>query len=257
MASAAQSLPILYGDLMPLNSQAHGDWRMRSFDGLAALHGTHAVPLLVEEFVIAQRFYPIVFSVGDNPVPLALMGLNEGVNVFVDEAGLFRDDAYVPAYIRRYPFLLARLRDDADELSLCVDPSADLIGAFEDGDPVFEDGQPSQRTREILGFCEQFEQSSQQTGAFVRDLRDAKLLTEGEFTIQGDAGGQPYVYRGFQMIAEEAVKELRGDVARKLLKSGAMTLVFAHLFSLQRMGDLFAKQREQGSLPPANGPLPM
>ena len=34
-----------------------------------------------------------------------------------------RANVYIPAYMRRYPFLLARLRPDSDELSLCFDPT--------------------------------------------------------------------------------------------------------------------------------------
>lgn len=243
-------LPLFYQDLTPLSSSVHADWRMRTIDGAPFLANVHAVPLLAEEFASAQRFFPLVFSVGENPVPLALMGLNEGVNVFVDEQGRFRQDVYVPAYIRRYPFMLARLRPDTDELSLCVDPTSEVIGPFEEGDPVFEGAEPSPRVREVLSFCEQFEAASQVTAQFVRDLMDHKLLSDGEFTIGVGDGQQPYVYRGFQMIAEDRVRDLRGDVARKLLQSGAMTLIFAHLFSLQRMGDLFNAQAQEGKLPP-------
>ena len=79
---------------------------------------THAIPVTVDEFGLAQRNYPIVFSIGDNPIPIALMGLNEGVNVFLDPDGRPIDSTvYIPAYIRRYPFLLARLNQESDELS--------------------------------------------------------------------------------------------------------------------------------------------
>ena len=81
------NLPLFYKDLIPLNSRDHSAWKSRQTDKAVWLAGQHAVPLTVEEFPQAQRHYPIVFSVGDQPVPLALMGLNEGVNVFFDEKG--------------------------------------------------------------------------------------------------------------------------------------------------------------------------
>ena len=72
------------------------------------------------------------------------MGLNEGVNVFLDEDGRPRDPiVYIPAYIRRYPFLLAKLRPDSDELSLCFDPTADAVGDFEEGEALFDGDKPS------------------------------------------------------------------------------------------------------------------
>ncbi len=250
MASApAAGLPLFYTGLEPLSSVQHGDWKARIVDRAPFLARAHAIPLAAEEFVVAQRHYPIVFTNDANPTPIALMGLNEGVNTFVDDEGRMIGDPYVPAYVRRYPFLLARLRPDTDELSLCFDPAADAIGAFEDGTPLFEDGQPSRNTRQILEFCEHFEKAGQVTTAFVQELREHKLLIDGEFTIQPADAAQPYVYRGFQFVSEEALRSLRGDVARKMIQSGAMTLIYAHMFSLTLARDLFARQVRQGKQP--------
>jgi len=250
MATAPNfGLPLFYNQLEPLSSSAHGAWKARRMESAPFLAQTHAVPLTVEEFALAQRHFPIVFSVGDNPVPLALMGLNEGVNVFVDDEGKLTSEVYVPAYVRRYPFMLARLRPEVDELSLCFDPTADAIGAFEEGEALFEDNQPSETTKQILGFCENFEQAGMQTGAFMKELADNKLLIDGEVSIQPDGSAQPFVYRGFQMISEDALKNLRGDVARKMIQSGLLPLVYAHLFSLSLIRDVFARQMQLGKVP--------
>ncbi len=112
MASAPNpSLPVLYNGLLPLNSNDHANWKGRNTDKAPWVAGQHAIPLTVEEFPLAQRDYPIVFSAGDSPVPLALMGLNEGVNVFFGDDGTPVGTPYVPAYVRRYPFLLAQLAE--------------------------------------------------------------------------------------------------------------------------------------------------
>lgn len=256
MASAPQQgLPLFYNDLVPISTQEHRSWKMRATTGAPFVRNAHAVPLLCEEFIQASRHYPIVFSLGNEPVPLALMGLNDGVNVVVDDEGMFPDDFYVPAYVRRYPFLLAKLRPENDDLSLCVDPTAEVIGPFEDGEPIFDGDQPSERTRSVLQFCEQVEQASLMTGSFFRDLIEQKLLTDGEFSAQLSGAPQPYVYRGFQIVSEDALKNLRGDVARKWVQNGLMALVYAHLFSLQRMTDIFERQARAGKLPPPNGTL--
>ncbi|SFR82133.1 SapC family protein [Sphingomonas jatrophae] len=253
MASAPQSdLPLFYKRLEPLSSNVHGQMKLRMIGGEFATD-THAVPLTAEEFGLAQRFYPIVFSTGPNPVPLALTGLNEGVNTFFDAEGKTLDeDGYLPAYIRRYPFMLAKLFQDRDELTLCFDPTADAVGEHE-GETLFDGTEPSQATRNILTFCEQFETAGQRTQAFVKELQDLKLLIDGEVTIQPE-GAQPFVYRGFQMVSEDALRDLRGDVARRLIQSGAMPLIYAHLFSLARVQDLFARQQRQGKGP---SPVPL
>ncbi len=251
MASAPQAaqLPLFYTDLVPLNSRDHGAWRSRTTNQAKWLAGQHAVPLTVEEFPQAQRHFPIIFSAGENPVPLALMGLNEGINVFVEDDGTLRAPVYVPAYARRYPFLLAKLAPDSTELSLCFDPSTDLIGPFEDGAPLFEGEQPTEATKGTLNFCEQFEIAGQKTQAFIEELTKHGLLMEGEVAIQQEGKEQPYVYRGFQMVNEEKLREVRGDVLRGWNQSGLLPLIFAHLFSLERMRDTFARQVEQGKGP--------
>ena len=78
MASAPNNLPLFYNRLEPLSSTAHGHLKARTAQAAPFLAKAHAIPLTSDEFVICQRFYPIVFSVGESPVPLALMGLNEG-----------------------------------------------------------------------------------------------------------------------------------------------------------------------------------
>jgi len=253
MASAPglPGLPMLYKDLMPLSSQEHRTWKLRPLAKLDVLKGVHALPITVDEFPIAQRFFPIVFSSGTDSVPLALMGLNEGVNVFVDDSGNWREGTYLPAFMRRYPFLLARLTDDAEELSLCFDPSAGMIGDFEDGVALFNDaGEPEQPVKDMLGFCEQFEHAAQRTTAFMKDLEETGLMEEGELSIGLSRDAPPYVYRGFRMINEEKLRDLRGDQLRKMQQNGMLTLLYAHLFSLGLTSEIFGRQAEQGKLPP-------
>ncbi len=247
-ADQANALPLLYNDLVPLSSQEHADYRVRRIDSAPFLKDVHAVPLTVEEFILAQRFYPIIFSVGENPVPLALMGLNQGVNVFVDDKGELLNEVYVPAYIRRYPFMLARLDQGSEELSLCFDPSSEAVGAFDEGEVLFTDGQPSDVTKNLLAFNEQFEIAGQKTGQFLKELAEMKLLMDGEVTIQPEGADKPFVYRGFQMIDENKLRELRGDQLRKMMQSGMLPVIHAHLFSLSLVRDIFALQVSQGKM---------
>lgn len=249
MAPQNPSLPLLYRELVPISQQEHGSWRYKASDSAKFLRNEHAIPVTVEEFSAVQRFYPIIFSSGDTPVPLALMGLNEGVNTFIDDEGKMIQDAYVPAYIRRYPFLLAKLRPDTDELSLCVDPTSEAIGEYDEGDLIFDGDQPSEATKAILGFCEQFEQAGQRTGAFMEELKALDILMEGEVSIQTSEDVPPFIYRGFQMVDEEKLRDLRGDQLRKMSQSGMLPLIHAHLFSLSIMREIFGRQQMQGKVP--------
>ncbi len=239
---------LFYGKPEPLSVENHGALGVsptdRPYEFVAK---SHIVPLTVTEFAPAALAYPVIF-VGEQRQPVAVMGLRPDQNLFV-ENGLFKPDAYIPAYVRRYPWMLARLHPDAQELSLCFDPTTDTIGDFEDGDPLFENGQPSELTKNVLAFNEQFEQAAQRTSAFMQELKELDLLMEGEVTIQQDGNDQPFVYRGFQMVNEEKLAQLRGDQLRKISQSGLLPLVYAHLFSLSLMRDIFGRQVRQGKMP--------
>lgn len=244
MASAAQSatLPLFYKDLTPINVRDHGSWRSRTTDKASWLAAQHVVPLTVEEFAEAQRHYPIIFSVGTDPVPLALMGLNDGVNVFVEGDGTLAEAVYVPAYVRRYPFMLARISPESSDLSLCFDATTDLVGDFAEGTLLFDGDAPSEACRSTLQFCEQFEIAGQKTGAFLAELARHGLLMDGELTIQPDGDSQPFVYRGFQMVDEAKFRELDAEVLREWNRNGVLALVVAHLFSLSLMSKVFDRQ---------------
>jgi hypothetical protein len=245
----SNALPIFYGGLEPLSSNVHGNYRSRPSDRAPFLVHNHAVPITIDEFVAVQRFCPIVFSVGENPVPLALMGLNEGVNVYVDDEGKPITELYLPAYVRRYPFMLARLSPEAQELSLCFDPTSGLVGDFEEGEPLFDGDKPSEATNNVLKFCEEFELSAQRTVSFMKELGESGLLMDGEVSIQPQGAEQPFIYRGFQMVNEERMRELDGDELKRMNQNGMLPLILAHLFSMSIIRDVFAKQIQQGKGP--------
>jgi len=248
MASAPQTLPLFYKDLIPLNSQQHASYKSKPTDKATWLAGVNSVPLTVEEFPQAQRHYPIVFTTGEEPFPIVLMGMNEGVNVFVEDDGTVNSPVYIPAYARRYPFMLARLSPDAEELSLCFDPTSDLVGELDEGQPLFDGTEPSETTKSTLQFCENFEVAGTKTAQFVAELKKHDLLMDGELNIEAGAD-QPYNYRGFMMVNEEKLREVRGDVLRQWNQSGLLALVYAHLFSLDLVREIFGRQVQQGKGP--------
>ncbi|MGN6499012.1 MAG: SapC family protein, partial [Tsuneonella sp.] len=159
---------------------------------------------------------------------------------------------------RRYPFLLAKLQPTSDDLSLCFDPTTDAVGEFDDGQPLFDDqAQPTEATVGILEFCQRFEEAGVKTRNFIEELKKHELLMEGEIAITpAETPDSPYVYRGFQMINEEKLRNLRGDLLRTWVQNGMLALIFAHLFSLDLMRMIFARQVAQGKgpIPGANAP---
>lgn len=257
MASAPQpQLPLFYKDLMPLNSRDHADWKVGTMDDASFLAQTHAVPLTSDEFIDAQRHYPIVFTAGENPLPIALFGLNEGVNTFMGDDNKLTSVVYVPAYARRYPFMLAKLRPDAEELSLCFDPTCGVIGKRDEGLALFDaETKPTEYTQGVLEFCRRFEESGQRTKQFMEELQKLGILMDGEIAItRNDDPDKPFVYRGFQMVNEDKLRELPIETLETLNKNGMLILIHAHLFSLNLMRTIFERQMLQGKMPIMQAP---
>ena len=89
--------------------------------------------------------------------------------------------------------------------------------------------------------------------SYLPELQKYGLLMEGEVAIQQEGKEAPYVYRGFQMVNEEKLRDMRGDELRKINQNGMLPLIHAHLFSLQLVRDIFALQVQQGKVPVADG----
>ena len=246
----AQQLPLFYNSLVPLSSQFHPNHGLKPRENFAFANVTHAIPVTVDEFAMVQRHYPIVFGLGDNPAPLALVGLSEGQNLYVDADGNWEKGTYVPAFVRRYPFMLARLNDTSEELSLCFDDTSTQISP-EATDKLFAGAEASETTKGILTFCEQFEQAVARTRGFMDEIAKLDLLIDGEVTIQQPGMPEPAIYRGFRMVAEDKLQAIRGDQARKMVQNGMMGLVYAHLFGLAQIGGLFEKQAAQNTITPS------
>ena len=121
--------------------------------------------------------------------------------------------------------------------------------------PLFDGEAPAQNLNDILKFCEDFEMAAQRTQGFMQELKDADLLMDGEVSIQPANSEQPFIYRGFQMVSEEKLRDMNGDQLRKLNQNGVLPLIFAHIFSLSLMSDIFAAQMNMGKVTPGE-PVP-
>lgn len=239
MTSApSHGLPKFYNEVVPLDGERHGDWRLRSSANSPWVVGHNTIPLLASEFVSAQRNYPIVFSSAGLPAPLALMGLSKR-NDFFDDKGQAIGKFYIPAYVRRYPFILAKLGSEAENLTLCFDPGCGLLGKFEDGALLFEGDSPSEKTNQIVKFCQDFDTSAAFTQKFVKELQKFDLLVEGNATVKnGHGSAKPTRYAGFLIVDEKRLRDVDGSQLKEWCRNGVMSMIMAHLHSLNLVSAL-------------------
>ncbi len=236
---------LFYSKPEPLSPDLHKGLGVKRMDGPFGFARTgHAVPLAVTEFSMAALTSPIIF-VGEDKTPLAVMGLNADENIFLRDDGLFEAGIYVPAYIRRYPFVFAN--DDAAQQSiLCIDRNAEFI--VEGGDLAFfnDDNSPTEYTQNCIEFCNNYEVERQKTMNFVAllkelDLFEVKTATHTQVNEDGSMG-EPQIVAEYFGVSETKLNALAPDKLAELRDSGALTQIYAHLISLFGWDRLIALQ---------------
>lgn len=229
-------LPLFYGKPQPLMPVIHDDVRLTSGNFTFAAE-TNAVPVTIVEFAQAMRFYPIVFAEGGN-FPIAVLGLSAG-NRFVSE-GRWAERHYVPAYVRRYPFVFAEAGEQG--FALALDVASDRIAhGGDEGEALFIDGKPSPLTEGALAFCREFHQAHLKTQAFVEALAAKELLVEQQADAKL-ASGEARRLAGFRVIDREKFGHLPDDVILDWHRKGWLALVLFHMASLDRFTELLAAE---------------
>ena len=241
---------LFYAQPEPINAEEHGDLGVNPIDHPYAFMGkSHLVPLTVTEFAPAALSYPVIF-VGDAKQPVAVMGLADGENFFVEASGAVRGDCYIPAYARRYPFVFANDTEQG-RMILCIDRAAPFISK---GGQVllFENGQPSAYVTGAMEFCNNFEQERQRTESFVALLTELDLFEtrEAVFTPRDANGvaGQPQKLAEYTAVSEDKLRGLSAEKLAELRDNGALGQIYAHLTSLLGWDRLIAMafQRANG-----------
>lgn len=227
---------LFYSSPEPLSKDVHsglGVQRMEKPFGFAK--GGHVVPLTVAEFTFAAISYPIIFA-GPEHLPLAVMGINSGENLFVNEDGSFVAGGYVPAYVRRYPFVLAA--DEAQQrMVVCIERNAAIFTDKAKADlPLFDDlGEPSEYTQNAIKFCEDFEGERRRTESFVKLLLELDLFEQREsiFNMPKDDGTfEPVKLAEYFAVSEAKLNALPADKLVQLRDNGALEKIYNHLTSL-------------------------
>lgn len=239
-SAPTRGLPLFYREPIALSSQVHAGWRLKDGDAAFAAEVPY-VPIVVGEFVAAASDYPIVFAAGDTQ-PIAVLGL-ECRNLFVED-GRWIEAAYVPAYVRRYPFGFIAT-SDPDGFALGIDSAAErLAHDGDEGRALFEDGQPSELTKQALAFCDAFQAEATATRAFAEALKGQGLLIDrrADATLPD---GRKLGLEGFQIVDAEKFSALADDVVLDWHRRGWLALVHFHLASLERFSDLLARQSKR------------
>jgi hypothetical protein len=226
---------LFYDKPVAVNRDQHRTAKIGTTTSFAFAAKTNSVALTVVEFVEASKEYPIVFAaVGDRRVPVALLGLRDRENLFVDADGKW-DGRYLPAFVRRYPFVLAD--NGNNEFIVCVDEASPAFNAA-DGQPMFdESGKNTPFLDNAMIFLNAYQAQFARTEAFVKRLQELDLFTQMSAKTEL-TDGRSFVLNHLFIVDEQKLHQLDDKVAADLFKTGQGGWIYAHLMSLSNMARL-------------------
>ncbi|MEO8809706.1 MAG: SapC family protein [Rhodanobacter sp.] len=230
---------IFYEHPVPLNRADHKALRLKGLAHMKFAMNTHSVPLTGAEFGVAARDVMIVFAGTDaaNAGPIALLGLRQNENLFVDPAGQWEPDTYIPAFVRRYPFVLGEKPEGSPEggdFTVFLDEQFEGFNADE-GQRLFnDDGTDTEMLTNAVGFLSEFQQNIERTRTFMKQLVKYDLLEPRNVQLRkGESdSSQGITLNGLFMVSEEKLRALDEKDTYDLMREGALGWIYAHLLSL-------------------------
>ena len=133
------------------------------------------------EFLRAATEYAIVFTgAGEDMMPAAVLGVRDDQNLYLS-ADAHWQAKYIPAFIRRYPFVFSSSADQKT-LTLCIDETHPGVNREGKGQRLFgDDGKPSRLHEQVLKFLQEYQAHFERTQA-------VRQAPEGSGPARADAG---------------------------------------------------------------------
>ncbi|MFY9326441.1 MAG: SapC family protein [Georgfuchsia sp.] len=226
---------LFYRQITALDKDKHRQLRVGEIRKYNFTRQTNSVPLTAVEFFEAAREYPIVFAQTNaaEHVPIALLGLRDKENLFVDRNGRW-DARYIPAFVRRYPFVPA---EGGKQLLVCIDEGHPAVGAS-DGQLLFaSNGSPTPFLDKAITFLRDYQAEAMRTKDFVKRLTELDLFT-GVAARAELRGGNAFQLGGLSVISETKYRAIDKETVEELFRKGWLALIDAHLLSLGNLGRL-------------------
>ena len=239
---AQPQLPLFYKRVVPLNRERHGELYIETVNGYAFAAETNSIFISAVEFPLAMVEYPIVFATnGDGGVyPVALLGLKNKQNLYLDVQGKW-DAGYIPAYARRYPFILATPEPSSDKFTVCIDEAYPGFNTAKEGQPLFnENGEHTAMLTQAVNFLKDYQSHVQLTNEFCKNLLTLQILEPMQANVKLQSG-EDLSIGGFQCVKREKLQQVNPGKLADLVKTGQMELIYAHLLSLSNVNKLISR----------------
>ena len=225
---------VFYEEAIPISTERHTDLAVKVGSDYRFAKNVNSVPLTAVEFRRAAAEYAIVFLGGAEAImPVVVLSVVQDQNNYVDEKGQWTAK-YVPAFVRRYPFVFAGNDDDAG-LILCIDETFAGCNLEGRGERLFDgEGERTQYLESVLRFQKDYQVNFNATRVFCRKLKDLDILEPMQVKFTTPKGKQ-YMLSGFMAINRANLKALPDDKLSDLARSDELELAYLHLNSMRNL----------------------
>jgi hypothetical protein len=236
---------LIYEKAVPVSAARHKDVSLAPATDYAFTAGINAVPLMAVEFLRAAAEYAIVFTkVGSEVVPAAVLGVRMNQNLYLGDDQHWKAD-YIPAFIRRYPFVFASSAD-GKTLTLCIDETHPGVNKEGRGQRLFTDeGKPSEYTERVLKFLREYQAHFERTRQFCKRIDELGLLEPMQAQVTTPKG-EKLSLTGFLSVSRAKLRALEAEPLQKLAKTDELELLYLQLHSMRNFADV--KDRLIGTL---------
>jgi hypothetical protein len=215
----------------------------------------NALALSFSEFGVAARDYPIVFSSQDKGksfAPVAVLGLAQGANLFVNAAGDWDPATYLPAFVRRYPFCISKLYLDgkpSGERVVCI-----AKAYIDSGGVMLFDvrGEGTPRWKNVERLLAEYEADLDRTAQMCAALARLKILEPFSMDVVENSRRATRL-AGMFRVDEKKLAALRPASHKVLVSKGFMSRIYAHLQSLDNFARLYARDKSARQRPRVRG----
>jgi hypothetical protein len=228
---------LIYETAVPVSSGRHAKASVEAGTGYAFTRKINSVPLMAVEFPQACPEYAVVFAQsGEDVVPVVILGARQSENLYLADDDTWRAK-YVPAFIRRYPFVFSPSAD-GKTFTLCVDEAFQGLNYLGRGQALFNpDGEHTPYVDNVLKFLQEYRAQFVRTQAFCKKLKELDLLEpmQAQFTL---GSGEKMSLGGFQVVDRKRLKVLSGETLQQLAANDELELIYLHLQSMRNFTEV-------------------
>ena len=234
-------LPLFYKSIVPLSKERHGNLYVKPPENFKHAREANSIYITAVEFPKASREYPIVFGKDKDGAlfPVVLLGLQINQNLFVNNGGKWLAD-YIPAYVRRYPFILAADQNNREKFTVCLDEAYAGFNNNRKGQQLFDDaGNETETLKQTITFLREFQNQVQLTTLFCNKISELGIIESMQARIEKD--GKQTALGSFMCVNRQRLKDLPPEKMTELVRTDMMELIYAHLASLNNIEKLLRK----------------